>query len=524
MNKIIICILVMLISGLTMGSVAGTEINTMVMAAEDAAAKAGCVWPYSGMVITQSTTFCYGTYNIPGTITIQGNSVTVDCSKATLMGGGKMIGTNINGLTVKNCNTNGFGMYFTFADRAWFEGNNLGSGLTVHGNNTVVQNNVLYSLTYWKSDSNPSHNAYIYNNYFPVDSSGDHKIYLWRVHDSLVYLNTIAGVNNEWGRGISLDGVYNTEFNSNTVQNGDTAVYCWCCCFNDTFAGNTISGNRVGVSGIFQNSKFYMNNFVSNKVNSYVQTGDIIYGGYNALYYNHKGNYYSNFDSANEGCVDSNADSRCDYGYNPGTNYAVDYYPWTTQSGWLPWMSCGTTSSLAFCQKCYAQGGYMNDNSDKCSCSYLGTTFNPWTTICPPPCDYTVACDKTIVENGVTKWCRNMGSGGKWISAAEAKPYCDEPSDIGNKAWCNGKQLVCDDTYKWPACGASTACTASISVKNVTLWCRNFNNEGWKWLNCAKCNGIGCASYPTNTDYPVGTKASCASTQYSCKATGWVTL
>lgn len=44
----------------------------------------GCTVPTNGMIITQSTTFCPGTYTLPDGIRLHGNNILLDCNGATL--------------------------------------------------------------------------------------------------------------------------------------------------------------------------------------------------------------------------------------------------------------------------------------------------------------------------------------------------------------------------------------------------------------------------------------------------------
>ncbi len=46
----------------------------------------GCVIPFDDMTISEDTTFCQGTYNIPNGITIGANNINLDCGNSTLIG------------------------------------------------------------------------------------------------------------------------------------------------------------------------------------------------------------------------------------------------------------------------------------------------------------------------------------------------------------------------------------------------------------------------------------------------------
>ena len=97
-----------------------------------------CVIPYSGMIVTSDTTICKGTYNLANknqsdyAILINTSDVTLDCNGATIIDAGnttygRAIAIRVNrtgkevyelkGISVENCNLEGFGVGIDIANR-----------------------------------------------------------------------------------------------------------------------------------------------------------------------------------------------------------------------------------------------------------------------------------------------------------------------------------------------------------------------------------------------------------------------
>jgi len=93
---------------------------------------AECIAPTDGMAITQSTTLCSDTYDVPNGIRIAANDIVLDCSTGILRGvvGESEIGVraeNVNGITIKNCNIVTFtqGLYLKNVTNSLIEGNSF---------------------------------------------------------------------------------------------------------------------------------------------------------------------------------------------------------------------------------------------------------------------------------------------------------------------------------------------------------------------------------------------------------------
>ena len=117
----------------------------------------------------------------------------------------------------------------------------------------------------------------------------------------------------------------------NTVSAFDYGIYLpdWSCGYTLTDYDYCQTGNIV-----------YQNNLIDNHVDDNPSAKTQIYAdwGKTTTIFNldapDGGNYYSDFDVPEEGCVDANEDGFCDSPYYG--HYATDYLPWTSMDGWLP--------------------------------------------------------------------------------------------------------------------------------------------------------------------------------------------
>ncbi len=167
---------------------------------------------------------------------------------------------------------------------------------------------------------------------------------------------------------------------------------------------------------------------------------------------------------------------------------------------------------------------YCNGADDKGNRAYCGNSEVvcaddlKWKT-----CSASTTCGTSQIVESAIVYCRDMddGLGYRWLTVAEAAPYCNGGEDIGNLAYCGGQEIICADDIKWKTCGPTTTCATSYTVQGVPRYCRNPNNEGWEWMPCAKCNGIGCASSPLYGEYTTGDSLACYYTSKVCTATGW---
>ncbi|MDD5148338.1 MAG: NosD domain-containing protein, partial [Candidatus ainarchaeum sp.] len=273
-----------------------------------------CTVPFDDMNIETNTVFCKGTYYLSKPIRITANNVTLDCNNAQI-DDNKINTANIrildvNNAIVKNCILTA----------------NSGINITNSNNSTVSNNKVLTPgmLDDYKITGSNSRNLKIIGN---TITGTDHLIYLNRVYDSIVADNNLAN-NVYWGRGISLDGISNIVFEKNLIQDSGDALHCWYRCERNTIRDNNFVNNDRVITDYWFDSNFYRNNFINN-------TKEVNWTNNNTsrFDFNKQGNYWSKFDTPEEGCTDADSDGKCDSAYVIDANNS-DHYPFTIASGW----------------------------------------------------------------------------------------------------------------------------------------------------------------------------------------------
>ncbi|MEW5896262.1 MAG: right-handed parallel beta-helix repeat-containing protein [Nanoarchaeota archaeon] len=163
-----------------------------------------CVTPTDGMVITENTTFCPGTYNLPKGIEIGADNVSLDCNGAVLEGegsGNNGILDGRNNVVIKNCNIKDFLGGITLANPYSYYNkvynNTISScpyGIVVVDSmyneisNNVIENATTYSFVLWEA----SNNVFVGNELktsgigFFIDSlSSNNSIRYNEVHDNI---------------------------------------------------------------------------------------------------------------------------------------------------------------------------------------------------------------------------------------------------------------------------------------------------------------------------------------------------
>jgi len=133
-------------------------------------------------------------------------------------------------------------------------------------------------------------------------------------------------------------------------------------------------------------------------------------------------------------------------------------------------------------------------------------------------CNEKTLCSQTIIENNITKWCRDLGEGYQWYTLEQGKSFCDSPEDIGNKGYCQGYEIICTDETVWRTCSPEQKCNTNFEINGIPHWCRNINDQGWKWHKCAQCNtGNFCEknNFPSET-FITGDYAQCETTYFTC--------
>ncbi len=100
----------------------------------DCCASTNCIIPTDGMVITQNTNFCNGTYNLPHGILINASGITLDCNGSTLIGNklnssvpDKSIDLLTSNVVLKNCEVTNYtyGIYISYSSNLQLTNNSM---------------------------------------------------------------------------------------------------------------------------------------------------------------------------------------------------------------------------------------------------------------------------------------------------------------------------------------------------------------------------------------------------------------
>jgi len=265
-------------------------------------------------------------------VTLDGNGHTIDGSAFVLLNDhlaainvGRQRGNTIKNLRITN---------FTY-----------GIGLSMYSSNTKITGNTLTGNSSGISVGGGSPNNVITGNTIS-NTSYSFGIYMAGVNN-VVSGNFISG---SAQYGIMVDYVGGADANTisnNTVSNNKGGIRIFSQ--NNIVTGNTFSGNTsvdLQLSYISGNS-VYNNNFLSvknfgwdiDRALNYTPSVNFINEFNKDLPIG--GNYWSNFDSPEEGCDDVNLDGICDQPLNL-IESSTDNLPWTTQNGW-PVTSGGST-------------------------------------------------------------------------------------------------------------------------------------------------------------------------------------
>ena len=326
-----------------------------------------------------ATLTCILTIDVLGTVQINNDGITLDGNGHEVMGNGTGNGVYLPGragVTIKNLSVTKFssGIFLfsssnnTLINNIISNNNNTGiylnsSSNNILNNNTAQENNYSDIYVYASSDShcnniitnttgsdsrpikylsgavslsNENLSQLILCN---ADGSSINNVIIAgsavKNNNGLVLMRTdfatIANVdssNNAYGIDLYISG--NNTLANNTVINNYNGIFLFSS-DNNIIRGNTASNNAsVGIypysSG---NNQIYNNNLIGNFIQTRVQ-------GNNVNVFNlvdpTGGNYWSNYDTSQEGCNDANGDNFCDapYVFTGGQ----DNLPWTMPDGW----------------------------------------------------------------------------------------------------------------------------------------------------------------------------------------------
>ncbi|MBI2937595.1 MAG: right-handed parallel beta-helix repeat-containing protein [Thaumarchaeota archaeon] len=273
-------------------------------------------------------------------------------------------GNTVTGNIISN---NGNGVFLdTACDSTTVTGNTIinnggrGLWLTISKGNTITSNTISNNTDGILLTSSSNHNTVTGN----AVSDNDYGIYIFSSENNTLTSNSVSNNNRDgiriWSSNNSLKG--------NVVSNNNIGILIQGS--NNTLTDNNISNNNYGVWFLFPSySKIYHNNFISNPTQVYFEDRGL--GDLFNLPLPIGGNYWSNYDTPAEGCIDTNNNGFCDapYVFSGGN----DSLPWTRMNGWLK----SGVITLTF-------QGYDYDNQDEVSIlvnnqqvAVLPTTYSP---------------------------------------------------------------------------------------------------------------------------------------------------
>ncbi|MFA6470383.1 MAG: NosD domain-containing protein, partial [Bacteroidota bacterium] len=144
--------------------------------------------------------------------------------------------------------------------------------------------------------------------------------------------STIADINSSYNSsGIILNSSNSNTLTSNTLTNNGVGIELNSS-GNNTLADNTVSNGTIGTLFASSDGNRVYNN---NSINNYVQVSFASVSNANVFNLPKPigGNYWSNYDTPEEGCNDANSDGFCDAPYVLGGD-TKDNFPWTRRDGW----------------------------------------------------------------------------------------------------------------------------------------------------------------------------------------------
>ena len=211
----------------------------------------GCVYPTDGMVITQNTTFCTGTYNLPNGVKIWATNINLNCNGAVLVGNnfnsiGGINVRDIGGLSIQNCFLTNYyhGIYLFHSSNNRIFNNKVsncfdGFYLYSDSNNNSLFNNNL-------NDNRQGIRVYIANRNFIYNNSLENGTYgvslIVGEYNSILDIK-ISNLN---GQGIFLNGNQYTIIMTNNLFNNSIAIYVRDSS-NISVKNNKLFGNNYGI-------------------------------------------------------------------------------------------------------------------------------------------------------------------------------------------------------------------------------------------------------------------------------------
>ena len=242
-----------------------------------------CIVPTDGMVITQDTTFCPGTYNLPNGIRIGADNIKLDCDGAVLVGNGSNYGIYLNGrrgVVIENCRVRNYsyaGFYLYSSENNYLINNkvmsNQWAGFTLFysNNNTLINNSAqnnhnCFDLRY-SNNNNLLNNMAINNTYNGFDLYQSNKTNLT---ENIAINNTYNGFD------LSGSDYGNILVGNNASKNGWYGfLISWHS--NNNILENNIAKNNLGDGGYIIYGNSSNNSLINNIATDHIGQGFILY-------------------------------------------------------------------------------------------------------------------------------------------------------------------------------------------------------------------------------------------------------
>ena len=269
--------------------------------------------PTNGMVITQNTTFCPGSYNLPNGITIGADDIELNCDGAILMRPdiSSLWGVTLEerkNVVIKDCVIEHFskGVYISYSDDISIIGNTFvnieNAGVhSVYSNNVNIKGNHIISNGggvdfYYSANVNLVSNIISNNGYLGVNNDNSNNV---SIIANIISNNTYFGIHNYMSSNLNIvgnnisnnrDGIYSlfssgVNITSNNVSNNSAGVGNTRST-NVSIIGNIIGNNNyLGVQAFYSNITLVFNNNIFN--NLYYNLYQL-----NSTGYNISGNYW----------------------------------------------------------------------------------------------------------------------------------------------------------------------------------------------------------------------------------------
>ena len=252
-----------------------------------------CLTPTDGLTITEDSSLCTGNYLLSEGLRLATDNITLNCNKANLYGDDWGVGFYIEGIgvTLNDCSARSFtiglsnrGYEKTTVKDSHFENNDFG-------------------LSLWNSDQTTITDSTFKNNEISgiwLSESDD-----WEITNNLISRN---GNSDPFSGGVYLSGSNKGLIASNDIEyNLNTGLYA----------------NQ-------SNGTIYKNNFLDNTES--VILLDSRFDWFTGIP-RFIGNYWSNYDSEDEGCFDLDLDYICDAPLVLD-EFNTDIWPFNVKNGW----------------------------------------------------------------------------------------------------------------------------------------------------------------------------------------------